>query len=136
MTKGRWWIFVAVAGAVYLAVAGCVIFSADSPAAGHLITGGGDDDKQPILAAGKMEGLPYRGFAMQVQRIDNVMDYGRSVDKIAEMGLDTILFSIEVLYESYSDSKYRPCPLLRKMVDAGLHGRKNGKGFYDYGVSL
>jgi 3-hydroxybutyryl-CoA dehydrogenase len=52
------------------------------------------------------------------------------------IGLDTILFSIEVLYESYSDSKYRPCPLLRKMVDAGLHGRKNGKGFYDYGVSL
>jgi 3-hydroxybutyryl-CoA dehydrogenase len=52
------------------------------------------------------------------------------------IGLDTILFSIEVLYESYSDSKYRPCPLLRKMVDAGLLGRKNGKGFYDYGVSL
>ncbi|HWM90239.1 MAG TPA: 3-hydroxyacyl-CoA dehydrogenase NAD-binding domain-containing protein [Thermoanaerobaculia bacterium] len=52
------------------------------------------------------------------------------------IGLDTILYSIEVLYESYSDSKYRPCPLLRKMVDAGLHGRKNGKGFYDYGVSL
>ncbi len=52
------------------------------------------------------------------------------------IGLDTILFSVEVLYESYSDSKYRPCPLLRKMVDAGLLGRKNGKGFYDYGVSL
>lgn len=52
------------------------------------------------------------------------------------IGLDTILYSIEVLYESYSDSKYRPCPLLRKMVDAGLHGRKNGKGFYDYSVSL
>ena len=52
------------------------------------------------------------------------------------IGLDTILYSIEVLYESYSDSKYRPCPLLRKMVDAGLHGRKNGKGFYDYGVAI
>ncbi len=50
------------------------------------------------------------------------------------IGLDTILFSIEVLYEAFSDSKYRPCPLLRKMVDAGLYGRKNGKGFYDYGV--
>jgi 3-hydroxybutyryl-CoA dehydrogenase len=52
------------------------------------------------------------------------------------IGLDTILYSIEALYESYSDSKYRPCPLLKKMVDAGLHGRKNGKGFYDYGISL
>ena len=48
------------------------------------------------------------------------------------IGVDTILFSIEVLYESLSDSKYRPCPLLRKMVDAGLHGRKNGRGFFDY----
>ena len=51
------------------------------------------------------------------------------------IGLDTILYSIEALYESYNDSKYRPCPLLKKMVDAGLHGRKNGKGFYDYGIS-
>lgn len=48
------------------------------------------------------------------------------------IGLDTILFSIEVLYESFNDSKYRPCPLLKKMVDAGLHGRKNGRGFYNY----
>jgi 3-hydroxybutyryl-CoA dehydrogenase len=51
------------------------------------------------------------------------------------IGLDTILYSIEALYESYNDSKYRPCPLLKKMVDAGLHGRKNGKGFYDYGIA-
>lgn len=48
------------------------------------------------------------------------------------IGLDTILYSIEVLYESFNDSKYRPCPLLKKMVDAGLHGRKNGRGFYNY----
>lgn len=48
------------------------------------------------------------------------------------IGLDTILFSIEVLYESFNDSKYRPCTLLKKMVDAGLYGRKNGKGFYTY----
>lgn len=48
------------------------------------------------------------------------------------IGLDTILFSIEVLYESFNDSKYRPCPMLKKMVDAGLHGRKNGQGFYTY----
>jgi len=48
------------------------------------------------------------------------------------IGLDTILYSIEVLYESFNDSKYRPCPLLKKMVDAGLHGRKSGRGFYSY----
>jgi 3-hydroxybutyryl-CoA dehydrogenase len=50
------------------------------------------------------------------------------------IGLDTILYSIEVLHECFADSKYRPCPLLQKMVDAGLHGRKSGKGFYDYGI--
>lgn len=48
------------------------------------------------------------------------------------IGLDTILYSIEVLHESFNDSKYRPCPLLKKMVDAGLHGRKSGRGFYAY----
>jgi 3-hydroxybutyryl-CoA dehydrogenase len=48
------------------------------------------------------------------------------------IGLDTILSSIEVLYESFNDSKYRPSPLLKKMVDAGLHGRKSGRGFYIY----
>jgi len=48
------------------------------------------------------------------------------------IGLDTILLSLEVLYESYNDDKYRPCPLLRKMVYAGLHGRKSGEGFYNY----
>ena len=48
------------------------------------------------------------------------------------IGLDTILYSIEELYASFNDSKYRPCPLLKKMVDAGLHGRKSGRGFYAY----
>lgn len=49
------------------------------------------------------------------------------------IGLDTILFSIEVLQESFGDSKYRPAPLLKRMVDAGLLGRKSGEGFYQYG---
>jgi len=48
------------------------------------------------------------------------------------IGLDTILLSLEVLHESFKDSKYRPCPLLRKMVDAGLYGRKSKEGFYQY----
>lgn len=48
------------------------------------------------------------------------------------IGLDTILNSLSILYESYNDPKYRPCPLLRKMVDAGLLGKKSGKGFYNY----
>ena len=48
------------------------------------------------------------------------------------IGLDTILYSVEVLYESFNDGKYRPCPLLKQMVDAGLHGRKSGQGFYTY----
>jgi 3-hydroxybutyryl-CoA dehydrogenase len=51
------------------------------------------------------------------------------------IGVDTVLYSIEVLYEHYNDSKYRPCPLLRQMTDAGLHGRKSGRGFYDYAGS-
>jgi 3-hydroxybutyryl-CoA dehydrogenase len=48
------------------------------------------------------------------------------------IGLDTILNSITVLYESYRDSKYRPAPLLVRMVEAGLLGRKAGRGFYTY----
>ena len=48
------------------------------------------------------------------------------------IGLDTILYSLDVLYDSYDDSKYRPSPLLKKMVAAQLFGRKNGQGFYKY----
>ena len=48
------------------------------------------------------------------------------------IGLDTILLSLEALYENMSDPKFRPCPLLRKMVAAGLHGKKSGEGFYQY----
>lgn len=51
------------------------------------------------------------------------------------IGLDTVLFSIESLFDNYQDGKYRPCPLLKKMVHAGLHGRKSGRGFYEYPAS-
>jgi 3-hydroxybutyryl-CoA dehydrogenase len=48
------------------------------------------------------------------------------------IGLDTVLSIMNVLYEGLADSKYRPCPLLTKYVEAGWLGRKAGRGFYDY----
>src|SRR5690606_120726 len=48
------------------------------------------------------------------------------------MGLDVALAIMNVLYEGLADSKYRPCPLLVKYVEAGWLGKKSGRGFYDY----
>ncbi|HEY8749417.1 MAG TPA: hypothetical protein VIM11_15640 [Tepidisphaeraceae bacterium] len=124
MPKSRWWILVGVAVSVYLAVAGCVVFSTDPPAAEHVSTDKSAGNQPLAPATGKVEGLPYRGFAMQVQRIDNVMDYGRSVDKIAAMGLDTILFVVDSKQENgastqiFLDMRGEPTPeKLGQLID-------------------
>jgi 3-hydroxybutyryl-CoA dehydrogenase len=48
------------------------------------------------------------------------------------IGLDVCLYIMEVLHNGYGDPKYRPCPLLKKMVAAGRLGRKSGRGFFEY----
>ncbi len=78
-----------------------------------------------------MEGVARR------EAIDTVMKLGMNHPMgplaLADLiGLDTCLSIMEVLHEGLGDSKYRPCPLLRKMVKAGYLGRKSGRGFYEY----
>jgi 3-hydroxybutyryl-CoA dehydrogenase len=71
------------------------------------------------------------------QGIDSVMKLGMNHPmgplELADLiGLDVCLDILKVLYESFRDPKYRPCPLLEKMVAAGWLGRKTGRGFYEY----
>lgn len=78
----------------------------------------------------------YEGLATP-QAIDTVMKLGMNHPmgplELADLiGLDTCLNIMNVLHQGFNDSKYRPCPLLRQMVDAGYTGRKAGRGFYSY----
>jgi len=71
------------------------------------------------------------------EAIDTVMKLGMNHPMgpltLADLiGLDVCLSIMEVLHDGFKDPKYRPCPLLRKMVDAGYLGRKTGRGFYSY----
>jgi 3-hydroxybutyryl-CoA dehydrogenase len=78
----------------------------------------------------------YHGVGKK-EDIDTVMKLGMNHPmgplQLADLiGLDTCLAIMETLYNGFNDSKYRPCPLLRKYVEAGWLGRKTGRGFYDY----
>ncbi len=78
----------------------------------------------------------YEGVATP-EAVDQVMKLGMNhpmgpLELADFIGLDTCLYIMEVLYEGFGDSKYRPCPLLRKYVKAGWYGRKSGRGFYQY----
>ena len=78
----------------------------------------------------------YEGIGT-AEAIDTVMKLGMNHPMgplaLADLiGLDVVLAVMNVLYDGFKDSKYRPCPLLVKMVEAGHLGRKTGKGFYEY----
>jgi 3-hydroxybutyryl-CoA dehydrogenase len=81
-----------------------------------------------------MEGVATKEAVDEVMKLG--MNHPMGPLELADfIGLDTCLDILEVLHEGFGDPKYRPCPLLRNLVAAGLLGRKSGRGFYDYGAA-
>ena len=80
--------------------------------------------------------LVYEGVA-EAGQIDNIFRraFGHKMGPLETadlIGVDTVLDSLQILYRQYEDPKFRACPLMKRMVEAGALGRKSGKGFYSY----
>lgn len=80
--------------------------------------------------------LVYEGIAT-AEQIDNIFKQGFGhkmgpLETADLIGIDTVLDSLKILYDQYEDSKFKACPLIKRMVEARMLGRKNGKGFYTY----
>lgn len=105
-----------------------VVVSADTP--GFVVT------RLGVLLFNEAACALHEGVA-SAEDIDNAMKlaYNHPMGPLAVadlIGLDIVLSSLETMYKGYADPKYRPCILLRKLVEAGRLGRKTGSGFYDY----
>lgn len=92
-----------------------------------------------MLAVNEAAFLVHEGIA-PAESVDEIFKscFGHKMGMLETadlIGIDTVLRSIKVLQEQFGDSKYRPCPLLKQMVDAGMLGRKTGRGFYTYEVA-
>src|SRR4051812_30455632 len=114
------------AAAVYLAVLGCVIF----PAASAGSKSANAADNRPFRAATgvPLTGLPYKGVAMQLQRVDWQDEYKHSIDEIASTGADTVLFVIDARQENGSSSRIyldmRMTPTPEKLADLIKHAKE------------
>jgi hypothetical protein len=114
------------AAAVYLAVLGCVIFPSEttgkSPAAGD----GGP--YRAVTTGVPLTGLPYKGVAMQIQRVDWNEEYKKSIDEIAAIGADTVLFVIDTRQENGSSSRIyldlRMTPTTEKLAELIKHAKE------------
>ena len=96
------------------------------PPLGHAAT------EEVALRLPILQSLGQRGFHLAFNQTVLQSTYAAWLELADFMGLDVVLAIMNVLYDGLADSKYRPCPLLVKYVEAGWLGRKSGRGFYDY----